>query len=512
MKRFSTFVVALVAVLVPSARAMAASCEELATLTLANTTLTSVTTVAAGAFTPPNAAAGAPLRAYAALPAFCRVAATLRPSSDSEIRIEVWLPMSTWNGKFQAVGNGGWAGSLPYPALAAALSGGYATVGTDTGHTGNTAQFALGHPEKVIDMGYRAVHEMTVQAKRVIDAFYQRPPQLSFFNSCSTGGRQGITEAVRFPADFDAIVAGAPAVDWMHLHAGRMALNQSVNKTPLHVIPPEKYPLVHAAVIAACDGLDGVRDGVLENPIACRFDPQELACKAGDAQGCLTAPQVDAARAFYEPVTDPATGAVVMPGLQRGTELAWGTLGGPQPIVNSIEAFKYVVFQDAAWDWRRFDLAADLRRGDEADKGVLASANPDLRTFVERGGKLLMYHGWSDPQIPPGNTVSFFNEIVRRLGEEEVGRSVQLYMVPGMNHCQGGPGTDTFDKMAAIEQWVATGRAPAQIPASHLTNGVVDRARPLCPYGQVAKWGGSGSTDQAENFSCVAEPRLRRGP
>ena len=485
----------------------AATCEDLSLLTLPNAEITQAASVPAGAFTPPAAsgAAAANRGPYASVPAFCRVTATLKPTSDSDIKIEVWLPLAGWNGKFQAVGNGGWAGLIPYPSLAAAVAGGYATAGTDTGHSGNTAAFAPGHPEKVVDMGYRAVHEMTVHAKAIIAAHYGDPPKVSFWNACSQGGRQGITAAARYPADFDAIVAGAPAVNWMHLHAGRIAFNQAVNRSPQHTVPREKYGLVHAAVLEACDGLDGVRDGVLENPRACRFDPQVLECRGGDAAGCLTTPQVEAARAFYAPVFHPTTGEIVMPGLERGTELSWGTLGGREPINNAVEAFKYVVHQDPKWDWRRFDLATDLERGDSADAGVLGSTDPNLKPFFDRGGKLLIYHGWSDPQLPPGNTIDFFNRVIDVAGREAVGTSVQLFMVPGMNHCRGGVGTDAFDGMGAVEQWVAEGRAPARITASRIVNGAVERTRPLCPYGQIAQWDGTGSTDEASSFTCTAD-------
>src|SRR5579863_10047510 len=205
---------------------LAASCESLASLKLPHTTITSANTVAAGAFTPPTPGlpAGASSQ-FTALPAFCRVAATLAPSGDSDIKIEVWLPVSGWNGKFQAVGNGGFAGVISYAALAAAVRDGYATASTDTGHEGNTAAFALGHPEKVIDFADRAVHDMTVQAKAIVNAYYSSPPSLSFWNGCSQGGRQGITEAAKYPSDFDGIVAGASGINWMRLLVARMVIN-----------------------------------------------------------------------------------------------------------------------------------------------------------------------------------------------------------------------------------------------------------------------------------------------
>jgi feruloyl esterase len=528
----AAFALALVSMLLvpaPSVQAAAdsgAACESLAGLKLINATITSARVVAPGEFTPAapvqvavaraagagagqarpaaNRAAGLS-QAYASLPAFCRVAATLMPSPDSDIKVEVWMPASGWNGKFEAVGNGGWAGNISYPALAQAVGAGYAAASTDTGHTGNSAAFALGHPEKLVDFGYRAVHEMTVQAKQIVDAFYGGRPTISFWNGCSLGGRQGITEAQRYPADFDAIVAGAPAVNSMLLHSVRMALNLQVHATTENYIPPEKYPMIHNAVLEACDALDGVKDGVLELPTRCRFDPKVLECKGADGPNCLTRPQVETAEALYSPVKHPRTGAVIFPALlERGSELDWGTLAGPEPVNTALDAFKYVVFKDASWDWRRFDAATDIDLAARVDSGIINSANTDLTAFFAHGGKLLMYHGWADQQVAAGNSVDYFTKVVKAAGNSAVDKSIQLYMIPGMGHCQGGPGTDTFSKMTAIERWVSTGHAPESITASHMTYGTTDRTRPICPYGKVAKWKGTGSTDEASNFICAA--------
>ena len=509
MKQWTSLAVGLAVVCCwPAARADAASCESMASLALPDTTVTVAEQVAPGAFTPPvpagPAGAGRP-RVFDTLPAFCRVAATLAPSSDSDIKIEVWLPASGWNGKFQAVGNGGWNGSISYTAMAGAVTAGYATASTDTGHVGNTAAFALGHPEKLVDFGYRAVHEMTVKAKAVVDAFYGAAPTLSLWNGCSQGGRQGVAEAVRYPADFDAIIAGAPAVNYMHLHAGRVAINRSVNATPASAIPASKYPLIHQAVLAACDARDGVADGVLENPGACSFDPKVLQCNGHEDSACLSAAQVESATAMYNGATHPTTRASVLPGLARGSELGWSVIGNSQPIVNAVETYQYVIAKDPNWEATRFNPSTDLDLALAADADdALGSTDPDLRAFFARGGKLLLYHGWSDPQVTPFNTIDFFHRVVAGQGGAGVGSSLQLYMVPGMNHCAGGPGTDSFDKVAAMEEWVRTGAAPSRIQASHLTNGAVDRTRPLCPFGQVARWNGSGSTDDAANFACVA--------
>ena len=516
MVHLRTGALALLSLMALAPRADAASCESLTSLTLPQATVTAAESVAAAAFVPPGPPPSpATTRLLALAPAFCRVAATLTPTSDSDIKIEVWLPLPArpegapggpvWNGKFQAVGNGGWLGSIPYAGLAEALTAGYATAGTDTGHVGNTAAFALGHPEKLIDFGYRAVHEMTARAKAIVDAFYGRAPLLSIWNGCSQGGRQGIAEAVRYPADFDAVIAGAPAVNFMHLHAGRIAMNRAVNASPEAVIPPAKYPAVHRAALAACDARDGLADGVIENPAACSFDPKVLQCTGPDDGSCLTPPQVQSAQAMYAGATHPGTKARVLPGLAHGAELGWAVLGSPRPILFAADAFKYIVHKDPAWEGSRFDPALDFDRAFAADPDdAVGSTNPDLRAFFARGGKLLLYHGWSDPQVTPYNTIEFFQKVVATNGGAGVGTSIQLYMVPGMNHCNGGPGTDTFDKVAAMESWIATGTAPARIDASHRTNGAVDRTRPLCPFGQVARWDGSGRSDAASSFSCVA--------
>jgi len=487
--------------------ATATACESLASLKLPNTAITLAQTVAAGAFIPSAGRQGRGLAAvYSELPSFCRVTATLTPSTDSDIKVEVWLPISNWNGKFEAVGNGGWAGVISYAALSRAVAAGYATASTDTGHVGNNGSFAVGHPEKVIDFGHRAVHEMTVEAKAIVDAYYGSAPKVSFWNGCSLGGRQGIAEAQRYPADFDAVVAGAPAVNAMSLHAARIAINQVVHRSADSYIPPEKYSLIHDAALNACDALDGVKDGVIDSPSRCKFDPRVLACKDADGPACLTAAQVETARALYAPVKDPKTAAVVFPALlEPGSELGWATLAGPQPVGTALDQFKYVVFGDAGWDWRTFNLSSDLARGVRQDAGVIDASNANLKPFFDRGGKLLMYHGWADQQVAASNSLDYFSKVTKTTGKSAVGKSIELYMVPGMGHCAGGPGTDSFDMMAAIESWTKTGRAPDSIPASHRTDGVVDRTRPLCPFGRVARWKGIGSTDDAANFTCAAD-------
>lgn len=489
-----------------------ASCGRLSSLTLPKTAITLVQAVEPGTFTPParlGGAAPAPANAgqvFSALPAFCRVAATLTPSSDSEIKIEVWLPLSGWNGKFQGVGNGGWAGTISYAALATALRRGYATASTDTGHSGSggDASFALGHPEKLIDFGYRAVHEMTVQAKAVVAAFYGNRPRFSYWNGCSTGGKQGLTEAQRFPEDYDGIVAGAPANFWTHLMASGVWIAHATLKDPATYIPPNKYALIHEAVLEACDALDGVKDRVLEDPTRCSFDPRVLQCAGPEAPTCLSAPQVEAARKIYAGPTNPRTKQQIFPGLERGTELGWTAMaGGPRPFPITADHFRHVVFKNPEWDFRVLDLDRDVALADQLDNGTLNATDPNLTKFTARGGKILIYHGWNDPLIAPRNSINYYMSVVKTLsGVDQISNSIRLFMVPGMNHCSGGAGTSSFDSLAALEQWVEQKKAPEQILGSHLTNGVVDRTRPLCPYPQVAEYKRTGSTDEAANFVC----------
>jgi feruloyl esterase len=484
----------------------AASCEDLTKLDLPNTVITLTQPVPAGAF-PWDGGRGE--NPYAKLPAFCRVAATLRPSSDSDIRIEVWLPAQGWNGKLEANGNGGWTGSIAPPTLAIGLGRGYATAMSDTGHQGGSGSFALGHPEKLIDFGYRSTHEMTVAAKAIVRAYYGQAPKLAYFTGCSAGGRQALMEAQRFPDDYDGIVAGSPGSNWSGRAMLAVWVAQAVHKDEASYIPPAKYPLIHSAALAACDEQDGVKDGVIENPQRCKFDPKVLECKGADASDCLTPPQVEAVRKIYSPVLNRRTGASIVPGFSPGSEIGWATMGGSQPLGLGIDLFRFVVFQDPNWDFRKFDFDEDVARTLKASE-MLNSIDPDLRKFSARGGKLIQYHGWSDPQIAPQNSVAYYQTALDKLAATKMTASdvqgfYRLFMVPGMAHCGGGDGTSSFDMLAALEQWVEHKNAPEHIAAARIRDGKTDRTRPLCPFPQIAKYKGSGSTDDAANFTCAAQ-------
>jgi feruloyl esterase len=427
----------------------------------------------------------------------------LTPSTDSDVRIEVWLPASGWNGKLQSVGNGGWAGVISYSALAVALAGGYAAAGTDTGHTGNGGSFAFGHPEKMTDFAYRSVHAMTVAAKEIIAAFYGHGPDISYWNGCSTGGRQGLTEAQRYPSDYNGIIAGAPANNRTHLYVWSVSVAQTVHKDEASYIPPSKYAVIHGAVLDACDALDGLKDGLIGDPMRCHFDPKVLTCKGSDEPSCLTAPQVETARRLYAAAKNPRTGQEIYPGLEPGSELGWAIHAGPQPLSFATDGFKYVTFNNPDWDFRTLNLDNDVAVADKVDNGTTSAMDPNLKEFFGRGGKLLMYHGWSDPNIAPLNTINYYQSVLKVMGGA-ADHSIRLFMFPGMGHCGGGEGPNTFDAIGTLSQWFEKGQAPNQVLASHRADGVVDRTRPICAYPHAAAYKGSGSIDDAANFVCKA--------
>jgi feruloyl esterase len=480
--------------------AFPATCDSVAALALKDAKITSTQVVPTGQFSAPGGrpTAGAP-NPYKELPEFCRVAATLTPSSDSDIRVEVWLPTTNWNGKFQAVGNGGWAGVISYSAMADALRAGYATASTDTGHTGPGGAFALGHQEKLIDFAWRSVHDMTIKAKAVIAKFYGNGPRLSYWNGCSTGGRQGLKEAQKFPGDYDGIIAGDPA----NRTALAIWIAHAV-KDPASYIPPDKYPVIHQAALAACDAHDGLKDGLIDDPTRCSFDPAVLLCKGGDGPSCLTAPQLTAAKKIYSPPVNPRTGKQLSSPLVPGTELGWGDDAGPKPNANILDQYRYVVFKDPNWDWKTFNFDSDATRGDLPENLLMNATDPNMEPFFSRGGKLLLYHGWSDPRVPTLDMIQYYRSVVDAMGgSAKAANSVRLFLAPGMGHCGGGEGPNVFDKVGALEQWVEQGKAPDRLTASHTTAGKVDRTRPLCPYPQIAKYKGAGSIDDAANFVCA---------
>lgn len=529
-----TYSVLLLAALAFSARSVAGqTCEKLADLKLANTTITAAQSVGAGAFTPPTGSA-APFKE---LPAFCRITGVIKPTTDSDIRFEVWMPSSGWNGKFQGIGNGGFAGAISQSALAAAVARGYATASTDTGHGTTDASWALGHPEKIVDYGHRAVHEMTEKAKSIISAFYGNGPKRSYFASCSNGGRQALMEAQRYPNDYDGLIAGAPANQFTHILSGFVWNLQATLNDPASYIPATKLKAIEAAALAACDARDGVTDGVIDDPAKCSFDPSVLLCKGAESDACLTEKQVTALKRIYSGPRD-SKGALIIPGFLPGGEtgpggwLAWITGAGSNKGLQfffATQTFANMIYNNPAWDFKTFNLDKDTKLADEKLASSLNATDANLKAFKARGGKLIMYHGWSDAALPPVNTINYFQNVVSKMGQRDAGSFIRLFMVPGMQHCAGGPGPASFgafvtnsqsdaqhDMSLALERWVEEGVAPDQIIASKRQG--IDpkspptRTRPLCPYPRVARYKGSGSTDDAANFVCTMEnPGPRQG-
>ena len=512
----------------------ATPCEGLKAISLPNTTITTAEFVQEGVYTPPRppapargaAPAAAPQRgargatpatppAPIIAPAHCKVVAVLKPSSDSLINMELWLPPTDkWNGKFQAVGNGGWAGSIQglggaNPPMVAALRAGYATAGNDTGHQEGNGQFTLGHPEKVIDFAYRAMHEMTVQSKMLIKTFYDQTPRLSYYNGCSTGGRQGLMAAQRYPEDFDAILAGAPANDHLYLHAGDMARMVETFKDPEGLIPQAKQTLLAKAVMNACDANDGVTDSLITNPMACKFNPAVLQCKSGDAPDCLTTKQVATAQRLYTAAKN-SKGELIFPGYAYGGEAAYNIMRGspapgtdiaanPVPGDLQLGTFRYLAHQDPNWDWKTFNIDTDTALAKKMG-GIIDSVDTDMSKFKARGGKLLMYHGWADPAIPSEHTVVYYNNVLKKMGKNQ-NNWMELFMVPGMGHCSGGAGPNQIDWMGALETWREKGDTPTSIIGKGKI-GETPMTRPLCPHPQVATYKGNGDTNDAANFAC----------
>ncbi|MEO5739014.1 MAG: tannase/feruloyl esterase family alpha/beta hydrolase, partial [Vicinamibacterales bacterium] len=426
------------------------------------------------------------------------------PAADSEIKMELWMPASGWNGKYQAVGNGAFNGTLNYGAMTTALTRGYATSSTDTGHTGGSASFGLGHPEKVIDFGWRAVHETAAASKTIIAAYYGGAPKRSYFNGCSAGGRQAMKEAQRFPADFDGIIAGAPGLDWTGRASQAVRIAKHLEQNETARLGQAQRQLLHAAVLESCDLLDDVKDGVLENPKRCTFDPGVLECKGSERASCLTPPQVETARMIYSAVENPKSKRTIN-GLARGSELGWTDLGWTASArATGLDQFRFLVFGDANWTLPKFNVESDVVLAEERDNDTLNALDPNLRPFISRGGKLIQYHGWSDPQIAPANTTLYYDRVAHTLGgRNKVHDGYRLFMAPGMGHCSGGEGPNTFDMMTALERWVEGDLAPNQVTASITRpTAMLDRSRPLCPYPEVAVYKGTGSTDDSANFTC----------
>jgi feruloyl esterase len=494
----STFVVT------PSPAA-AAACESLASLSIPFTTITAAQSVTGGTFVPPTGAA------LTGLPDFCRIALTVSPTSDSSIRVEVWMPNTVWNGRYQGLGGGGYTGSINYSALGGALVNGYATANTDMGTvpaTGGNGVALVGHPEKWLDFGSRSTHEMTVAAKTVIQAFYQMAPQYSYFVGCSTGGHQGLEEAEVFPDDYDGIIAGAPGHNRTHLHADFVYDFAVAHQAPGSVISSAKLAMLNNAVLAACVGKDGglPTDPFLTDPRRCHFDPASIQCSGGDAPNCLTASEVYTAAHFYDGLRNPRTGVLIYPGWVRGTETGWGGLQGTtQPDFPGI--FNWAL--GASYNPLTVNFDTDMATVDATLAPSVNFMSTDLSRFVSHGGKLLIYQGFADPIVSTVDTLDYYGRIMseQNLTLQQTQQFARVFLEPGMGHCSGGTGPNVFDTLTPMRSWVEQGIAPEQIIATKYVNNNVNAGvqmtRPLCLYPRKAIYQGTGDPNVAANFACI---------
>lgn len=489
-----------------------ATCESLSTVRLPKTEITSAESITTGSLKPPG-------WQLTDLPAFCRVIGEIRSSPDSQIPFELWLPLKNWNHKFAGNGNVGFALGVSYGPLADKLKHGYATasVYTPNADERDAVSFALGHPERVTDFAYRAVHEMTLVSKSLIRSFYGTPSQHAYWIGESTGGRQGLMAAQRYPSDYDGILVGAPPINLTRYWPGQFDAGLAVSTDTEHQLTLPALNLLHAAVIAACDRNDGVADGLLEDPRSCTFDPATLQCSSNQASGCLTNGQVEAARRIYGGLKHPRTGAQLFPGPARGSEPFWGNLipqQSPHPV--SISYLRNLVFENPTWDWKTLDLrrpdAYDPIEKSEARLARLNATSADLRAFRQRGGKIIHWQGWSDERVPPQSSIDYYESVVafvagkhtdRRASMRKVQGFYRLFMAPGTAHARGnGAGPNTFDMLPALEAWVEHGIAPETVIATHTTAGKIDRSHPLCPYPKVAVYQETGSTTDGASFAC----------
>ncbi len=523
MSQIMSGIIPVMAILLAASAAPlhAADCSSLKNLQIPNTSITLAETVSSGSIELPNTP---PLHD---LPPFCRVAGEMRPTADSRIRFEVWLPTGSWNSRILGTGNGGFAGSIWFDQLADYLRRGFAVSGTNAGHDAEStdASWAFNHPEKVKDFGWRAIHLTADAAKQITSAFYGKPAHKSYFDACSDGGREALMEAQRFPDDYDGILAGAPANSWTSLVTGGAGAMQALMANPAAYIPDRKLPFLEKASLAACDTLDGVKDHVIGDPSGCHFDPQVLLCKGDDASDCLTQPQIDALKTLYAGAKD-SQGVPIFPGFTPGDESSWkvwligddpGSALGPRFVENY---FRYLVTGDPTFDVLKAHIDDLLRQSRDKEADNLDATNPDLSRFAAHGGKLILYHGWNDPAISPYNTVEYFESVEKQMGPNKVDSFARLYMVPGMEHCAQGPGASAFGQFGmesaatpkyglfdSLQNWVEKGSPDATVIATKYKSGEsADReaefTRPLCAWPKVARYNGSGDPNNAASFAC----------
>ena len=508
------------AVVLFASPAFAADCQALATHALDGAQVTSAELVPAGPMTTPVPRS---VPVTLDLPSYCRV----KGIAAGSIGFEVWLPVQGWNGRILSVGNAGFGGAQPLNGLAEGLRKGYAVTGNDTGHQGADPSW-MKDPAKVRLWGRTATHLVTAPAKALVAAYYGSPARRAYFEGCSTGGAQAMEEAEFYPEDYDGIVAGAPGMSYAHLMMSFL-WGLKATEPPGALIPPDKLQILHAAVLAACDSNDGLKDGLISDPQACRFDLASITCKSTDISTaqCLTPEQARTARLIYDGPRNSRTGASIYPGFAYGSEAdastanplayGWGAIQGPLAKMFAIPLLRAMVYRDPAWDWRAFDWDKDVAEVDRRVGPDITALSPDLRRFEAHGGKLLIYQGWGDQLNGQTLPIEYRRQVIDFLAakgrsaraEHEVDRFLRVFMAPGMAHCLGGPGFANFDALSAVQAWVERGDAPDQIlafrspPAAPTPAPGEQGARPICAYPKSARYAGAGSTADPTSFKCV---------
>jgi feruloyl esterase len=440
---------------------------------------------------------------------------------DPHIGFELWMPQPGWNGRLLSLGSGGFGGTINEGQLAAAMIKGYAVTANDTGHTGRG--YAWMHdPVALRAWGHSATHAVTGPVKAIVRAFYTKNPAYSYFEGCSTGGAQAMEEAEFYPGDYDGIVAGSPGMNYSGL---MMSFLWGLKSTTDHgTLSPQKLQVLHTAVMGQCDAADGVKDGLLENPLACDFHPEKLLCAGTDTGACLTREEVKTAELVAQGPRNPRTGAQIYPGFAPGSEASgeltrgrslsgWGLIQGSLAKQYAVPLLKNMVFgQD--WDWTSFNFDSDYARVESTVHADIDATNPDLRAFQAHGGKLIMTQGWGDQFNAQTYPIEYRNEVVARFAASEgpnqavstVNGFFRLFMVPGMGHCGGGTGPTEMDTLGAVRAWVEAEEAPDRLVAKKVSAagaGSAPMTRPMCPYPEISRWTGQGATNDARNFVCA---------
>lgn len=516
---YAPIVAILTLTLTPTGSA-AATCDQLASLTLPSAVVTKAESVQRGEFTPPDN--DPPL---SPLPAFCRVRLTATPTEDSDIHIEVWMPQSGWTGRLLGTGGGGYAGSIAYGSLVSGLRSGYAVVSSDMGTappSGNKgAPHLIGHPERWSDFGWRSTHLMTVLAKSIVDAFYGRVPDHSYFSGCSTGGMQGLREAQQFPEDYDGILAGAPGSNRARIHIAILWNYAAAQRTPEAALSPADLELVHRSVLRSCGASSTVAasEPFLLDPRACDWAPEVLQCSGTRKNGCLTNEQIATVSALYQGPQNSRTREQIFPGLARGSELGWRAYMPPSVSMGEMPwrgVFEWVF--GSGWDWKTFDYDQDVTTFETVLGPFFVATSPELSHFRKQGGKLLLYTGWDDWLSAPQDTIDYYESLVETVSEQEAlpdardalqstQEFARLFLFPGMAHCRGGAGPSEFEGLTTLVDWVERANAPDRLMATQSTDGVETLRRPVCAYPNVARYIGSGDTSSTKNYTCVAGVR-----